>query len=231
MSDKKLLNKVKEFSQYLDHKHDIERFKLKESYAQSLLVIVTIGGSTGGDCWGGRTSDYDVDDSEIVSNLVSSITYILKNYFSDYLICDYNAIINEHLSNISRYDYIAHGSDYCDYYGNHSDEGIFEIPVYPLLKLLIDDEYFQMLKSYLSNEKKQIEKVFVDRKTAQRIEEINKKINSFEDDKTKELASIKENIKRYESILKSLKEDANSFATKKTQELKTLKEELKKLES
>lgn len=230
MSNQKFLNKVKEFAQELDHQYDIEKFKLKESYATSLLITANIGGSSGGSCWGNHSCEYDVSDNEIIDRVASSIGYTMMNYFSDYIMVEYNMVIKKHLSNLSSYDYITYVSNGGDYYGNYDKEGIYEFPIYPLVKLLLDDEHYQIFKSYLSNQKKKIEEIFIDRKTAEKIEEINKKIETFESDKAKELANIKETIQRYESQLKILKEEANKFATKKTESLKKLKEELKQLQ-
>lgn len=229
MSNQKFLNKVKEFAENLDHKYDIDKYKLKESYAQSILVTATIGGSSGGDCWGGRSSDYEQSDSEIVNSLVSSVSYNVMHYFSDYIMVEVDKTVQEHLNDYSRYDYIAQQNDYSDYYGNYSSEGLYDIPVYPLMKKLLDDEHFQILKSYLSNQKNKIEKVFVDRKTSKRIEELNKKLETFEADKTKELSNLKENVERYEGILKSLKEDIKNFSSNKSKGLKLLQDELKSL--
>lgn len=229
MSDKKFLNKVKEFAEYLDHSYEIEKFKLKESFSQSLLVKAYIGGSRGGDCWGGRTSEYDKDTDEIRDDLTSSLSYTLMDFFSDYIMVEVKETIKEHLSYLGRYDYVASMSDDYDYYGNHSVEALYEIPVYPLMKKMLDEEHFQILKSYLANEKKKLEKNFVDKKTEKRINELNNKIASFEKDKSKELLSLKDNIAHYESILQSLKEKLKDFSDEKTKELKSLKSELEKL--
>lgn len=229
MSDKKFLNKVKEFSEYLDHTYDIEKFKLKESYSQSLLVSATIGGSSGGDCWGGRTSDYEVRTEDIVDSLSSSISYRLMSFFSDYIMVEPDKTIQEHLKDYGRYDYVASMSDNSDYYGNHTEEGLYAVPVYPLMKKLLDDEHFQILKSYLSNEKHKLDKTFLDNKTAKRIAELTAKIASFENDKTKEFSNLKSNIENYENILKSLKEKVKDFQNQKSKELKTLKDELNSL--
>lgn len=229
MSDKKFLNKVKDFAEYLDHSYEIEKFKLKESFSESLLVKAYIGGSRGGDCWGGRTSEYDKDNEEIRSDLTSSLSYTLMNFFSDYIMVEVKETIEEHVSCISRYDYISSMSDDYDFYGNHSVEALYEIALYPLMKKMLDDEHFQILKSYISNEKKKLEKTFVDKKTEKRINELNTKIESFENDKSKELASLKENIANYESILKSLKEKLKDFSSDKTKQLNSLKSELKDL--
>lgn len=230
MSDQKFLNKVKEFSQRLDHKYDIEKFKLNESYSDSLLITANIAGSSGGDCYGGRTSEYDIGDDEIISDLSSSISYILMEYFSEYIMVECLIVTKEHLSNLSHYDYIAHDTDYSDYYGNHSEEGLYQFPIFPLVKLMLDDEHFQILKSYLSNQKSKIEKVFIDRKTAQQIVDIKQKLESFESDNAKELKDLQENVKRYESTLKSFKESIQNFSSKKTENLHRLQQELKKLE-
>lgn len=229
MSDKKFLNKVKEFSEYLDHSYDIEKFKLKESYSQSLLVKATIGGSRGGDCWGGRTCEYDVRDEDIIETLCSSIRYTVMNFFADYIMVEVEKTIQEHLKNYSRYDYISSMSDDYDYYGNHTEEGLYDVPVYPLIKKLLDDEHFQIFKSYLSNEKHKLDKNFVDNKTAKRITELTTKIASFESDKTKEFSNLKSNIENYENILKSLKEKVKDFPNQKLKELKALKDELNAL--
>lgn len=229
MSDKKFLNKVKEFAEYLDHSYEADKFKLKESFSQSLLVKARIGGSQGGDCWGGRTSDYEKDSSEIRKELTSSLSYTLMNFFSDYIMVEVEPTILDHLSHLSRYDYVASVTDDYDYYGNHTEEGLYEVPVFPLMKIMLDDEHFQILKSYLSNEKKKLDTKFVDKKTEQRINELNTKIENFEKEKAKELASLKDNITSYERILASLKEKLGDFSTQKTKELKQLKSELDNL--
>lgn len=229
MSDKKFLNKVKEFSEYLDHSYEVEKFKLKESFSESLLVKANIGGSRGGDCWGGRTSDYEKDTQEIKKDLVSSLGYTLMNFFSDYIMVEVEETLLDHLSNLSRYDYVASMSDDYDYYGNHTQEALYQIPVFPLMKKMLDDEHFQIFKSYLSNEKKKLDKNFVDKKTEKRIAELNTKIASFEKDKSKELTVLKDNIAQYESIVNSLKDKLKAFPLTKSQELKALKAELEKL--
>lgn len=229
MSDKKFLNKVKEFSEYIDHKYDIEEFGLKESYSQSLLIKASIGGSSGGDCWGGRSSEYDISDEEIIESIASSLSYLMMRHFSDYIMVEPDVVIKEHVSNISRYDYISKKSDDGDYYGNYREEGIYEVSLYPLVKKLLDDEYFQIFKSYLSNEKNKLDKSFTDNKIAKRIEELTAKIASFEKDKDKEMSNLKENIESYENILKSLKGKLKNFSTQKTEELSGLKNELKKI--
>lgn len=231
MSDQKFLNKVKEFAHSLDHKYEIEKFKLKESYSESILVKAYIGGSRGGDCWGGHTCQYEENDRDIVDSLVSSVRYTVMSYFSDYVMVVPQEVIKEHMSNYSRYDYISQTSESSDYYGNYTDEGIYEVPIYPLMKKLLDDEHFQIFKSYLSNEKNKLNKVFTDRKVSQRIEELTEKINSFESDKKKELSNLKDNIERYENILKSLKEDLKNFTPKKVKDLKSLQDELMKLKT
>lgn len=231
MSDQKFLNKVKDFSQRLDHKYDIEKFKLNESYSDSLLITTKISGSSGGDCYGGHTSDYDVGDNEIISDLSSSISYILMEYFSEYIMVECLIVTQEYLSNLNHYDYIAHDTDYSDYYGNHSKEGLYQFPIFPLVKLMLDEEHFQIFKSYLSNQKSKIEKVFIDRKTAQQIVDIKQKLESFEIDKAKELKDLQENVKRYENMLISLKKHSENFTVKKIDELNSLKKQLLILES
>ena len=156
MSNQKFLNKLKDFSQYLDHKYDIKTFKLKESYAESMLVKAYIGGSRGGDCWGGHTCEYEESERNIIDSLASSVKYTLMHYFEDYIMVVPEEVIKEHISSYSRYDYIAKNNDCSDYYGNYSEEALYEIPIYPLMKKLLDNEHFQIFKSFLSNEKNKL---------------------------------------------------------------------------
>ena len=76
MSDQKFLNKVKEFAHSLDHKYEIKKFKLKESYSESILAKAYIGGSRGGDCWGGHTCQYEENDRDIVDRMKKKVVIL-----------------------------------------------------------------------------------------------------------------------------------------------------------
>ena len=229
MKDNVFLKKVKEFAEYNNHSYDIEKYSLKESYAESFLVDANIGGSSGGDCWGGRSSEYEKDTEDIISDLSGSLEYKIMQFFSDYVMVVPKDTIKEHLHNISRYDYIGKNSDGVDYYGNYSEYAIYEIPMYPLMKKMLDDEHFQIFKSYFSNEKKKIISSFENTKKEKEIKELTVKIENFEAKKNKEKENIKNDIKKYEEILNHLKNQEKHFEKNKKNELSKLKYELKKL--
>lgn len=55
MSNTKFLNKVKEFAENFNNGYEVSKFKLDKPYEESILLVTSIGGSSGGDCWGGDT--------------------------------------------------------------------------------------------------------------------------------------------------------------------------------
>lgn len=226
MKDNVFLNKVKEFAEYNNHSYDIEKYSLKESYAESFLIEANIGGASGGDCWGGRSHDYEKDSDDIVSDISSSLSYKIMRFFSDYVMVIPEDTVKDHLNNLSRYDYIGKNSDGGDYYGNYSEYGIYEIPMYPLMKKMLDDEHFQIFKNYFSNEKNKINSVFQKAKKEKEIKELALKIESFESKKLQEKERMKNDIKQYEEILNNLKNKLKNFESDKNKELNNLKKQM-----
>ena len=59
-TNQKLTNQLESFfnDNQANNNYLTKEFKLKENFADCILVKNSPGGSSGGDCWDGRTSDY-----------------------------------------------------------------------------------------------------------------------------------------------------------------------------
>lgn len=223
MSNIKFLKQVKSFAQCLDHTYDIEKFKLQKSYSQSLLLTAEKSGSEGGNCWDEKTSEYERSDKSIMLYLEYSLLNILHHYFDNYLVPEYKKIVKEHISdNSNAFNYLDYTSDDSDYYGNYTNTAIYEFKIYPLFKKLISEDDFQIFKSYLSNEKNKINKIYNDKKLEENIQKNKIKINSFEYEKLQKFNTLQEELKKHENIVISLKKDIENFDRNKNQELQNL---------
>lgn len=228
MSNTKFLNKVKEFAENFNKGYEVSQFKLDKPYENSILLAATIGGSSGGNCWGGHTSDFEKHDSEIQSSLKSDLIYAvseLKEYFKN------DIDFNKYVSSMNSYNNIDSQSNDYDYYGNHTKTGLYEFSLYKIMKDCLPDDLFQIFKSYWSNRENVIIKVFEDKKTMETIKNLESKIENFEKDKEEELKKLKNNLQHYKAIIESLEKSLSVFQNKKTTELNDLNSSLDKIKN
>lgn len=131
------------------------KYNLKESYADCVLVEASAGGSSGGDCYGGYTTRYDKNDSDIESDISDEITYKFRDLFHQLGLSDeqLRKAAEEKASNlVSSYSHIAdtdEGSG--DYYGNYTSYRLFEVNVISFLEDLVDENTLHELQEFASD--------------------------------------------------------------------------------
>ena len=102
---------------------------------------------------GGHSSDYQKYEDEIQSDLKSELSYALSD-FKEFF--NKEVDFTKYVDCISRYSSIDTKGDSYDYYGNHTEYGLYEVSLYPIMKDCLSDELFQVFKSYWSKMKKEM---------------------------------------------------------------------------
>lgn len=132
------------------------KYDLQDSYANSILVEVTSGGSSGGDCYGGYTSRYDKDNYEMKSELSDDISYKLR------FLCEHLGVNQDKLNKavyetasdlVYNHSSITDTQEGGDYYGNHTNYCLYEVNILNFLENLVSANTFSELQNFASSYK------------------------------------------------------------------------------
>lgn len=204
-----------------------------EHFVDNIIVKVSSGGSSGGDCWGGRSSSYDNSESEIKGDMVSELSYYLKENLGLNRVDDLLTEIAEDLYSAGYFD---NSSDYGDYYGNYTSYSCYLLPFKTLFeklkeKELISEEDFDLCNIVFEEKRKEKAQELFIITTNNQYRELSEAITKFNQTKDDELSKIKNELKNARSLVERLEKKLDNFEKDKHQEHNRLLSRKNKMES
>lgn len=200
----------------------------------SILFSIETGGSTGGDCWGGRTAGYDIGYDERKKNLFDSLkkyyhfdelfdnthivsnTYMDKNYQESFVLACMDLAEKSYTSSVTS------KSDYYDYYGNGRDYDIIAINLHELMEKILSPSDFTLFEdAYKEFVPTILNKLDNTAKTEQLIM-VTQKITDFETQSNKDLSELQNDIKATQKRLQYLEKNYSNFNAQKEKTLASL---------
>ena len=203
---------------FSNNKYVLENKEVEQHYiVDSILVAIKTGGSSGGNCWGGRTCSFYVDYDDRKKELVETLEYYspLRDLLSK---GDYDStsdFLNIFKNTAEEYcsSSIASKADYYDYYGNGNDYDIVAIPVFNLMKKILNPEDFSTLKRVYSESKTQEVNELDLHAKIEELTQITDKLCNFEKNSQNNLqniesniANLKANLARWENLYTNFKQ-------------------------
>lgn len=216
---------------YITKEHE-----LKKNFTGSVLVKCSPGGASGGNCYGGRSSDYYNSDSQQESELKSEISYQLRE-LCQLLNIDkksFEDACQESASNlIGGYSYLDERSDSSDYYGNYTSYRVYQVDILKFFKPLINEtnqREFEVLQGYIANYSQQQDIIFKENVRISEINTLNEKIKNFDKEKNTQLTRLKTDIKDTNNRLTQLMKNLDDFEKNSEKERHSLEKKLKDLQ-
>jgi hypothetical protein len=204
-----------------------------EQFVSNIIVKVSSGGSSGGDCWGGRSSSYDNSESEIKGDIVSELSYYLKENLG---LSNVDDLLSEIAEELYSGGYFDTSSDYGDYYGNYTSYTCYLLPFKTLFeklkeKSLISEEDLDLCNTVFEEKSNEKAKELFITTTNNQFRELSESIAKFNQTKDDELNKIKNELKNARSIVERLEKKLDSFEKDKHQEHNRLLSRKSKMES
>jgi hypothetical protein len=208
----------------------INDYSLSSNYPLSMMVSVDIGGSSGGNCWGDYSTQYDNSNSYIADCIARDIQYNLRN-IAQFFHLDEEKIksISVEQSKSISFNAVATNTSSGDYYGNYTNYALFAVDVLNILKQVMTHQDYEVLQGFASNVKMLKDHEFKSSTLVKEEEEIVNKIESFSNTKKDELLKIKKSIEDTQKRLAFLQESLTNFEKTKLKEYSNLTELLKSI--
>lgn len=230
--NQKSINIFKEFFQEKmgADPYDIEKFNLKGNYPLLMMCQAETGGSSGGDCWGGRTSDYDKHESDIVDSIARDVQYKLRGLAHSFNLDEekIKTLSIEEAKSV-RWSYVGSKEEGGDYYGNHTEYKMFPVDALKILKEVMDKKDYEILEGVASTVKLVKDREYKSADLLKQEQELVNKIGAFVDVKSEELEKTKKALQDAKQRVVALTARLNSFDTQKSKEKSTLKTQLEKV--
>lgn len=204
-----------------------------------MLMKCRTGGSSGGSCWGDRTTPFYVETHERQEEIQSSIESGLRTLFNvDYYAKDdihnIKGVSKDIIESMWGNHEIASFGDYSDYYGNGTD---YQAVGYPI------DEIFDILisKGMVSEDDKQNFSQIYDEKFAAkelefnvaayevRLHALNGKVQSFEKDMKDKLKSLESRKVSLAKEIENIDKQIKNFNKTKKATMDTMQKEISHL--
>lgn len=214
-------------------------------YPDCILLEATIGGASGGNCWGGNASRYNKEDYEIVSELKNELKSRLMGILDE--IKDLGIHNNEEMYSSytekvleKQYNSEVFSYSYSEYYGNYTEYGVFAINIPELLSPILNEEQKEIFEETLNqftngaHEKKEKEKQ--ERERAEIIsrlkgeyETVNKKISTHEQDREDYKSQLEAKVKQAQQLLDNFTKDTEKLKENLISQQKVTENKLKEL--
>lgn len=199
------------------------------SCPEGVTIDITVGGSRGGNCWGDRTCEYDVNHSEIQKELEDSIKY----YFNKIQPSLSQSNIEDFIVKYSmeyNYDTKSEGGDY---YGNYTKYNVYELKFLDMLNYLeeqklLEDDKEKYLEIYHSIVDINIEKL-KEQNRLERISVLEKNLANLDKNKTLNLQQLKQSEEALEKQLQSVRKKITKFDQDLEKQKKQIEKELLEL--
>lgn len=218
------------FEDYVgSNSYPASKYGLRESYANSVMVEVTSGGSSGGDCYGGYTSRYDKNDADMQEEMFDEILYKFKDLCLNFGISQesFKKVAKEKTENLlSAHSHITDTDEGGDYYGNYTSYRLYEINVLNLLDGLLDDNTFHELQEFASDYSEKADKNLQQQQLKD--EEINllAQVENFDNKSDEEKTKLKTNLADYKKKVVHIEKLLAGFDLKIAKDKKNLEKKL-----
>lgn len=210
-----------------------ENFSFENAFSYFIFEVKT-SGSSGGDCYGGRASDYDIDYDERVSELSNSLQsfyrYTLQDYQEKSLDDEQFKELCNKLAEDKIYSALDSYSDYYDYYGNGTKYDLIGIDLKDFLNTIYDKDFFSQIESMFNEVKQEVSQSLHDEQQNKLLDKINKDINEFNQNKQKEEKNLIEQVERAKKMIEDAEKRLKHFEKNKDAELKKLNQKKSELE-
>lgn len=231
--------KEKHFTEFFEsifsnNEYVIEKKEVEQHYiVDSILITIKTGGSSGGNCWGGRSCSFYIDYEDRRTEFVENLSYYspLTNLLSKGDYEDSNEFLNIFKNAAQEYcsSAITTKSDYYDYYGNGSDYDVIAIPIFTLMKKILNPEDFSTLKKVYNYSKNQEISQLDFSAKIEELTQVTDKLVNFDKNNQNNLENIESNIASLKANLvkwETLKTNFTNNSRKEKEDLEKRKEAL-----